>query len=52
MIRREVTVNCVGGLDARPDCDARTKKQASFESNVYIENSGSEKRSMQKVLWA
>ena len=27
MIRREVTVNCVGGLDARPDCDARTKSK-------------------------
>ena len=36
MIRREVTVNCVGGLDARPIA-MLVQKASQFESNVYIE---------------
>ena len=36
MIRREVPVNCVGGLDARPIA-MLVQKASQFESNVYIE---------------
>lgn len=36
MIRREVTVNCVGGLDAYPIA-MLVQKASQFESNVYIE---------------
>ena len=36
MIRREVTFNCVGGLDARPIA-MLVQKASQFESNVYIE---------------
>lgn len=36
MIRREVTVNCVGGLDTRPIA-MLVQKASQFESNVYIE---------------
>ena len=36
MIRREVTGNCVGGLDARPIA-MLVQKASQFESNVYIE---------------
>ena len=36
MIRREVTVNCVGRLDARPIA-MLVQKASQFESNVYIE---------------
>ena len=36
MIRREVTVKCVGGLDARPIA-MLVQKASQFESNVYIE---------------
>ena len=36
MIRREVTVNCVGGLDASPIA-MLVQKASQFESNVYIE---------------
>ncbi len=36
MIRREVTVNCVGGLDARPIA-MLVQKASQFESNIYVE---------------
>ena len=51
MIRREVTVNCVGGLDARPIA-MLVQKASQFESNVYIEILDQKKESAFKLTYA